>query len=91
MSFLPLSLQCSEDEEDDLLRKEEVRDCLSITINYTVYALCLQLRQLLSEQLHDDLLDDSIATSVDGEISLVSSLRYSLSPSERVSERERVG
>ena len=50
--------------------------------------LCLysvQLRQLLSEQLHDDLLDDSIATSVDGEISVVSSLQYSLSPSERVS------
>ena len=45
----------------------------------------MQLRQLLSEQLHDDLLDDSIATSIDGEISVVSSVQYSLSPSERVS------
>ena len=44
-----------------------------------------QLRQLLSEQLHEDLLDDSIATSIDGEISAVSSVQYSLSPSERVS------
>ena len=55
----------------------------------TCISIFKQLQQLLSEQLHDDLLDDSMATSIDGEISVVSSVQYSLSPSERVSPSVR--